>query len=171
MDSQLVYIVVSVSVLFQYLHGTKKAKANSIESLVNKIIRNEYGRKWARSINEWRHSCYSINDTDKCDTIYIYIELIPWEAHYSEVIQIGCRLYGFTNKIDCGELSCEIDEELSKLCDIMNDPDINRKQKYIWSKEEGEKVLDLSPINVITIRKHMDAYVYDSELVYFVGVD
>ncbi len=149
----------------------KKVKANDFESLVSKIIKNEYGRKWARSINEWRRSCYSINEANKCDTICVYIELIPWEACYCEIIQIGDSLYGFTNNYQSGVLCCEIDKGLRTLCDIMRSRDTSKMRKYFRSKEDGEKILDLSPIKIITINRQDNGFTYNSELVYFVDTE
>lgn len=148
-----------------------KVKANDVESLVCKVIKSEYGRKWARSINEWRHSCYSIKGENKCDTIYIYAELTLWEALYSELIRVGDNMYGFTKNYNTGECCCEIDEGLRMLYYIMRNKETSKQQKSVLPIEDGEQILVLSPIKVITIFKKGGAYAYNSKLVYFIDTE
>ena len=38
----------------------KEVRAKDVESLVEKIVRNEYGREWAQGINKWRRSCRAL---------------------------------------------------------------------------------------------------------------
>ena len=50
-------LLITLALVCRVSMAQKIIKANEVESIVCKAIRSEYGRKWARSINEWRNSC------------------------------------------------------------------------------------------------------------------
>lgn len=149
----------------------KIIKANEVESIVCKVIRSEYGRKWARSINEWRNSCYSIKEENEFDTIFMCVELTLWETTYSELIRVGDSMYGFTKNYYTGECCCEIDGGLRMLYDVMRNKETSKRRRSVLSVEEGEQFLDLSPVKIITIFKQGGEYAYNSKLVYFVDAE
>lgn len=149
----------------------KEVRAKDVESLVDKIVRNEYGREWAQGINKWRRSCRALEGAKSGDSIFICIDLIPWEASYREVVLIGDSAFGFTTQWDTGECSRLIDEGLRKLCNIVRKGDVEEMKKLTAGKEEGERTLDLAPTNVICARREGGTYRYESEKVYVVDCE
>ena len=171
LDNKKYVLLIMLALFCKVSIAQKKLKANKTESLVCEVTRREYGRRWARSINEWRNSCYSLKKENEYDTIYVCIELTLWEASYRELIQVGDSIYGFTKNYNTGEYSCGIDEGLLVFYDIIRNRDINKQQKFVYSEEIGQDFLDLAPIKLITIFIQGNAYVYSSKLVYFIDAE
>ena len=156
-----------ISLISEICVAQKRIPSNDSQSLIHKVLKNVYGKKFVKRIEDWRKHCYCIPQLNRNDTIHIYIEYVPWEAYYCELIQIGDSLNGFTMQYLSNTLSCVIDRRLYSLHKVLNGCSNSDTIGKILTRDEAEEILDFSFINVITIIRRNGKYHYDSKSIYF----